>query len=460
MKPKALLFTFALALAASPTFAQAPDDNNADGADPGVARISVINGEVSVRRGDSGDLLAAAINAPLVVTDRLLTGPNSRAEVQFDWADMIRVGENSEIRLSELDYKRYQVQVAVGTTTFRALRDSDSQIEISTPSVSVRPLRQGVYRVTVLQDGSSEITVRSGEADIYTPTGSQTLRPGQTMMARGSASEPEYQLAAAIPLDEWDNWNESRDRSVERSQAQSYQYVSRDVSGAGDLAGYGTWVDVDTYGPVWRPAVAAGWAPYREGRWVWVDYYGWTWVSYDPWGWAPYHYGRWLYASHYGWCWWPGARYERHYWRPALVTFFGWGHHGGGGIGVGFGWGNIGWIPLAPHERYNRWYGRGWYGGHSNINNITIVNNTNVFNNYRNGRYINGITAVNSDAFGRSRIGNHNLVRVSQADLSNVNVVRGALPFTPTHESIRFADHAVRTNDMPQVSSDRHFFSF
>ena len=46
----------------------------------GVARVSVIAGEVSVKRGDSGDQVAAALNAPLVAQDRLLTGIGSRAE--------------------------------------------------------------------------------------------------------------------------------------------------------------------------------------------------------------------------------------------------------------------------------------------------------------------------------------------------------------------------------------------
>ncbi len=108
----------------------------------GVARISVLNGEVSVRRGDSGDLVAAAINAPMVVQDRVLTGAGSRAEIQFDYANMCRLGSSTEVRLSELEYRRYQLQVAVGTTTFRVLRDSDAEIEISTPNVSVRPLKE------------------------------------------------------------------------------------------------------------------------------------------------------------------------------------------------------------------------------------------------------------------------------------------------------------------------------
>ena len=51
----------------------------------GVARVSLVNGDVSIRRGDNGDWVAAAPNAPLVAEDHLLTGANSRAAIQFLW---------------------------------------------------------------------------------------------------------------------------------------------------------------------------------------------------------------------------------------------------------------------------------------------------------------------------------------------------------------------------------------
>ena len=355
----------------APAAAQQPADQ--DG--PGVARLSVMNGDVSLRRGDSGDFIAAALNAPLVITDRVITGPQSRAEIQFDSGNMIRVGSNAEVRLSELEYRRYQVQIAGGTTTFRVLRQTGAAVEISTPSVAIHPLTLGVYRVTVHEDGSCEITVRMGEADILTPKGSERLRAGTTMQARGTAQEPEFRNVAAIPFDEWDRWNQNRDQELERSR--SSQYVSPDIYGTEDLDNNGRWVSVDGYGAVWAPTVDPGWAPYRNGRWVWEDYYGWTWVSYDPWGWAPYHYGRWFYAPVYGWCWWPGSMRARAYWSPALVAFFGWGPYGGFTAGIGFGWGNVGWVPLGPYEPFYRWYGRGAWAGYRstaivNVNLATV----------------------------------------------------------------------------------------
>src|SRR5215831_11791421 len=371
----------------------------------GVARISVLNGDVSVKRGDSGELVAAGLNAPLMVQDTLLTGPSSRAEIEFDHANALRVGASSEIRLSELSSGKSQVQIAAGTTTFRVLRQSQSQVEIATPTVAVRPLGPGTYRVSVFQDGTTEITVRSGAADVYTARGSQRVEAGQTLNARGSPQDPEFQIAAAIPVDDWDRYNESRDREVEASR--SYRYVSPDVTGAEDLDRYGQWENVAPYGQVWVPQVDPGWAPYRYGQWSWTDWYGWTWVSYDPWGWAPYHYGRWFWGGPHGWCWYPGG-YGHQYWSPALVAFFGFGN---AGVGVGFGFGNVGWVPVAPFEQFHPWWGHGYYG-RANITNVTIVNNTNITNIYRNARINNGITAVSATDFGRARITNGNLIRV------------------------------------------------
>ena len=425
---------------------QAPE---APGPNRGVARISVISGDVSVRLGDANEFVAAAVNAPLVASDTLVTGEGSRAEVQFDYSNMIRLGPLSEVNMAELDYRRYQVQIGRGTVLFRVLRDRDAEVELSTPSVSIRPVKSGTYRVSVLGDGSTEIVVRAGEVEIFTPRGSERLRAGHALLARGNPTDPEFMDVAARPSDEFDYWSDRRDQDLQHSRA--YQYVSTDVYGADDLHRYGQWENAPEYGAVWSPAnVPADWAPYRDGRWVWVDYYGWSWVSYDPWGWAPYHYGRWFCRAN-RWYWYPGGRYERHYWSPALVAFFG---YGGGGVGVGFG--RIGWVPLAPREALHPWWGPRYYGGYRGgfERNVTIVN-VNVANTYRNARY-NGVSGVDSAAFGRGRV---NSYRVGEADLRSAGSFRGGVPVAPTHDSLRWSDHQVAAPHGGLVTERQKFYS-
>ena len=174
--------TFLLLIAAGillPVRAQQPEgveDDNTPGR--AVARLALMNGDVSVRRGDSGDVVAGALNAPLLVEDSVLTGPGARAEVQFDFYHRLRLASDTEIRLPELEWGRFTIQVPRGLVTFSAIKGGDAQVEISTPAAAVRPASWGSYRVQVNPDGSAEITVRSGEAEIFTPRGTQRLRPG------------------------------------------------------------------------------------------------------------------------------------------------------------------------------------------------------------------------------------------------------------------------------------------
>ncbi|HEY4359899.1 MAG TPA: DUF6600 domain-containing protein [Bryobacteraceae bacterium] len=452
---KRSMFAVILAVGLAPMWAQqapqgAPDDNG-DSPDHGVARLSIVQGNVSVRHGDAGDLTAAAVNAPLVETDRVATGDQGRAEIQFDWANMIRLAPGSEVRLSQLQYKQYQVQIAAGTTMFRVLRQTDAQVEVSTPTVSLRPLQPGSYRVTVHPDGVTEITVRDGDAEIFGPKGSEALHRGQTMMARGTPDDPEFQITSPVANDEFDRWNADRDRLLQTQQTSSYRYVPPDVSGAESLDGYGQWQDDPQYGNVWVPNEGGDWAPYQDGRWSYIDYYGWSWVSGDPWGWAPYHYGNW-YHSRWGWAWYPGAIGPRYYWHPAMVGFFGW---GGGGFGVGFGFGNVGWVPLAPFERFHPWYGRGFAGG----GRVNIVNNVNVNSVFRNARERNGVTGMRAGDFGHGAVNGATRVRASEGELARAGAVRGAMPFTASAQSRQFTSAAANTRGVPQTGTNTRFYS-
>ncbi len=419
--------------------AAGPQANGANGApvdEPGreVARLGILNGDASIRRGDAAEWQAAAINAPLMSGDQISVGAGSRAEVQFDAAHFARIAGDTEVRLADLENGHYQVQISHGLVTWRVLRDTQSQAEIDTPPVAVHPGSQSLVRVEVSADGTTHITVRKGEAQVSTPKGSETVSENSTMDVRGTMADPEFQVVAAAAKDEWDNWSDQRDSYLARAQAP--RYVQQDVYGVEDLDPYGHWVYDPAYGWVWMPTVAASWAPYREGQWVWEDYYGWTWVDYAPWGWAPFHYGSWYFRGGLGWAWYPGPRIGRVWWRPAMVGFFGWG--GGVGFGIGFGFGNIGWIPLAPFEVFHPWYGRGGFGGA--LINVNIVRNGNIIGGFRNAGVANGVTAVTAADFQRGSF--RNTIAVDRNTLQQASLVRGAVPMTPTAQNLRFTSRA------------------
>ncbi len=404
--------------------------------EPGVARVSLLNGDIDLERGDSGDTVAAAINAPIVAGDYLSTGDGSRSEVQLDWGNMLRLGSDAQVRFTRLDPNAHSVQLAAGTVELAVLQQTDAHPEVDTPSVGIRPDEHGLYRITVEGDGTTLITVRSGRADLLLAQGTQLLTPGNTMLVQGPSSNPQFQFLSAVAYDDFDRWNDDRDRQLDGTI--SYRYASDDIVGAYDLDGYGRWVDEAGYGNVWVPYAATGWAPYHDGRWVWEPYYGWTWVSYEPWGWAPYHYGRWFYAAGTGWCWYPGPAHVRAVWQPALVAFVGFG--AGGAVSLSFGFGNIGWVPLAPYEPFRPWWGPGYVNHTTIVNNITnvtyITNNTSY--RYRNLLVNNAVTAVSAQNFAAGRFDRR--VAVEPARLHNVALVNGPLPIVPTAHNLRLTE--------------------
>ncbi len=153
-------------------------------------RVSLLNGDVSVRRGDTGEVVAAAVNAPLMSQDRVLTSSNSRAEVQFDHSNMVTPGRQHRVAAER--YPAGPLCSGAGYGTGELSRPAGFARDgrgMDTPSVSVRPARPGIYRVAVREDGTTEVTVRSGEAEIYSPKGTQTLSAGSTMLVRGSSSD-------------------------------------------------------------------------------------------------------------------------------------------------------------------------------------------------------------------------------------------------------------------------------
>ena len=418
-------------------------------AEPGVARISDVQGSVAVQRGDSNQPVAAGVNAPILGADYITTGDNSRAQVDLDGASSVRLGSGVQMRFSDLDPGNRHMQLAQGSVDLRAFRGNDLATQIDTPSISVRPHDPGSTRVNVTPDGRTWVTVRSGSADVITPQGTRTLGPGSTLIASGSASSPSISTQGAIAADSFDTWNGQRDQYYQAGA--SDPYVDPNIIGVDDLQPYGHWVDDPAYGQLWVPnAQAAGWSPYESGRWVWEDGYGWTWVGNEPWGWAPYHYGAWHRGS-YGWAWYPPGPSVVAVWQPALVAFIGFG--GGSGISIALDLGDpgydVGWVPLAPFEPYYPWYGN---GGPVFGTQFTAFNNPGIYGNYR-----YGVVGVSGRNWAAGQFGHPQ--RFAGAQLRNARGFRGAVPIAPTAANLAFAGSRVSSQLRVSPSVARMHFA-
>jgi hypothetical protein len=413
---------------------------------PGVARISLVQGDVSTQRGDSGEWAAAVLNAPIVTGDKVSTGDNARAEVQLDYANILRLGDRSQATIANITRDQIQVQIGQGIANYDVFKGSDADAEIDTPNVGIHPDRDGSsFRVIVNSNDETEVIVRRGNVQVSTPQGSTQVPPGQMITIRGTGNDTAYKIADAPPNDDWDSWVNERNNRIEN--AKSWNHTDRYYTGSEDLDAYGQWKTVPDYGAVWVPAQDPGWAPYRDGRWVWEPYYGWTWVPYEPWGWAPYHYGRWMYYDS-AWAWWPGpvvgAPYYQPVWAPAYVSFFGFG--GGVGVGVGFGFGSFGWLPLGPGD-----YCHPWWGGYRDRYNVVNITNVNIYNN-RGGEW-GGLAPLHRNGFSNVRlVGSNEHIRRGVSSIPAGSFGTGRVAARPVDSAV-FRDGHMMTGNVPVVPS-------
>lgn len=215
-----------------------------------------------------------------------------------------------------------------------------------------------------------------------------------------------------------------------------------------ELSPYGRWIDYPEYGYVWCPDEGGDFRPYStNGHWVWSDDYEWMWVSDYDWGWAPFHYGRWFYDDMYGWLWVPG--YE---WSPAWVAW-----RSGGDY--------YGWAPLRPGISISFGFSIGSYAPPVNYwcfapcryitspriydycvsprQNVTIINNTTIINNYNYNRnvFVTGPRRFDAERYTHERI---SPVRVR--DIS-----------TPGRAGFRHNEVAIYRPSIERVNNNRQF---
>jgi len=346
----------------------------------GMARVTMMQGDTSFNSEDTDEWAALSVNFSLRDGDRLWAGDDSKIELQFMGGHMAWINYQTELDINKMESDKghaFQVAIASGEASFATRRmGPDDVFQVDTPNASIRAYDKARFRITVLQDGTTQVGVPSGRVELETQDGISDVNQGD--MAEITQDGQVY--TSALPArDDWDNWVDSRwDRYKKPSG--SARYLPPDMAGYGyEFDEGGRWVAYPEYGEVWVPAVDPAWSPYSNGRWVWVagDY---VWLPYDQW-YAPFHYGRWSWAVSTGWFWLPPAVSVGGWWSPGYV---------------GWSWGGdaVSWVPLAPREIY---YGYGYYGPGSvnvNVTRVTVVNNV-----YVNSRVNNGVVVVNRNGF-------------------------------------------------------------
>jgi hypothetical protein len=375
-----------------------------------AARLSSMEGTVSLQAPGSDDWTQPTPNYTLSTGDRLYAGQDAHAELDFG-SGAVRLDHGGDLTLTNLTDNFAQMGLDEGALEASLYRyDKGDSLEFDTPNGALVPTAPGTYIVSIEPNGGTVVDVESGVLELSGPGLDQTLNAGRVVRLVGTDPIQVVSLDASYAqtqpaFSDLDSWRSRRD-PLYSSTGYSSRYVSPSIPGWEDLDDNGVWLADAANTQAWCPTrVSKTWVPYREGRWSWVEPWGWTWVDDQPWGYAPFHYGRWETIANNrctsGWAWVPGPVVAQPVWAPALVAFV-----DGAALDLSQGPNVEAWFPLGPTAPYFPWYHHSdAYLRDVNITNLIQVRDVDAIirdKDLANHRWINrdnALTAVSSAAF-------------------------------------------------------------
>ena len=282
-----------------------------------IVRLSYEDGKVQMSRGTGQGLERAILNSPVVEGSSLVTGGDGLAEVEFENNSVVRLGEATDVRFTQLLINDAgeminEVELVRGTMYFDTRSGKNNIYRVIAADRSFVVQRNSLVRFMMNGD-QAEVAVVHGASQLASNADLVKIKKGETLTL-DSTNPAGFTMAKGVdnlPLDRW-NSERSAYQTVYAYNNTGYgSYGSPALAGYGfqDLAYYGGFFNAPGYGLVWQPYGASswiGWDPYISGAWAFTPGFGYAWASAYPWGWLPYHYGAWGFTPGIGWFWAPG----------------------------------------------------------------------------------------------------------------------------------------------------------
>jgi hypothetical protein len=192
------------------------------------AVLTLVSGNVEIGQGEPAEWSAATTGAVVSETDRVRTGADGRAEITMD-AGVLRVHENSMLRLPPAVADAVQVELHRGRSLFDVLRREGRRFEVQTPTVvvSVKGTRFGVDAGSDI----GEVTVYRGTVGVREAGAADAVETlvREGFLATGGIGIP-VELDVSSATDPWQSWQQfDRARDRERPARMSELDRARDT---------------------------------------------------------------------------------------------------------------------------------------------------------------------------------------------------------------------------------------
>jgi hypothetical protein len=234
---------------ASPPPSSAQVQPYSDATYPQIVRISYAEGDVRVSRGTRRATWETAVTAlPLETGFNLVTG-NGKAEIEFEDASILYLGENSALAFTDLrttaGVPHTEVALLSGTATLNldeSIAGESFKLYTPTHSIAMYYPSKIYERVSSYLDALAITPLKTSAPKLQTVTYNSS----------GQVTKP----SDPAEFGDWDNWVASRvgERSAAMTAMMKASGLTSPLPGLADMNGQGTFFPCAPYGTCWAPS--------------------------------------------------------------------------------------------------------------------------------------------------------------------------------------------------------------
>jgi hypothetical protein len=126
--------------------------------------VNAVTGRATMKAHGESEWQQLTIKEDLEAGDIVRTASDGRVEMLLNPGSYLRIGENSEVELTDNSLQNLEVRLIRGTAIVEAtgFDGADLLINIITPHTKMAIVRKGLYRVSVVPGDNTELIVRKG----------------------------------------------------------------------------------------------------------------------------------------------------------------------------------------------------------------------------------------------------------------------------------------------------------
>ena len=176
--------------------------------------VNYVEGDVKYRKPGEVNWQRASVKDDLKSGDEVRTGTDGRIEVLLNPGSYFRAGSGTEFELVDSSLDDLRLRLARGGAVVEATGYDGIalSIAVNTPQTRVLIVSGGVYRISVLASGVTEVAVVKGRA--YVGEGQGSFLKGGKVARVDSAGRVELAKLDKKKQDELDLWSKERGREL------------------------------------------------------------------------------------------------------------------------------------------------------------------------------------------------------------------------------------------------------